>query len=76
MSGLKNMVAFTCILSCVISLGMLIQNIREIISNILILFKDLLFLSVFVVKINKIKTNLYFGFFHQALVQAQINIKQ
>ena len=75
MSGLKNMVAFICILSSVISLGMLIQNLREIISNILILFKDLLFSSVVVVKINKIKTNLYFRFIHQALVQVEINIK-
>jgi hypothetical protein len=44
-------------------------------SNILILFKDLPFLIVVVVKINKIKTNLYFHFFHQALVQVEINIR-
>ena len=44
-------------------------------SNILILFKDLPFLIVVVVKINKIKTNLYFRFIDQALVQVEINIK-
>ena len=68
MRGLKNMLAFICILSYVISLGMLIQNRREILENNLILFKDLPFSIVVIVTHNKInKRPIYVSVFFTKL---------
>ena len=68
MRGLKNMLAFICILSYVISLGMLIQNRREILENNLILFKDLPFSIVVIVTLNKInKRPIYVSVFFTKL---------